>query len=227
MMWGPRMAGTVAITLGAAALAGCRAEPPPAAEPSSASGHAAAATPEVHAAVYRCGESVEVVAVFGTMPGAVVLALPERTALLPAEETASGARYSDGAVTLWVKGDEARVDPGDGTWLSCERDEVLSALESGRARGAEFWAAGSGLEWLLEGYGDRLVLRISDDHIEAVHDGETVEAGAAVIRGREPKMSVAMAERDCRLGPDGAVFPETVVIQFDGRSLNGCGIRFP
>lgn len=227
----------VVAALGAAALSACggndsdtvrfRTLSPPAAAT------AEYGTEDARAVAYGCGGGVEVVAVYGAMPDAVVLTLPERTALLPAEAAASGARYSDGAVTFWSKGNEAQVDPGDGSWLTCVKDEVRSVLETARVSGAEVWGAGEGLHWRLEVFADRLVL-VTDggaQRLEAAHDGEEQEVGGGGSRyiagsGRG-EVAIHVTDERCRLGRDGREFPAVVQVTLGGRTLSGCGVRFP
>jgi putative lipoprotein len=48
-----------------------------------------------------------------------ILTLPDRTLRLPQVLSGSGARYSDGNVTFWNKGDTARLELGDRVYESC------------------------------------------------------------------------------------------------------------
>jgi len=72
--------------------------------------------------VFRCEGEVELRAVFHR--DSVRLTFPDhRTVVLPQAISASGARYSDGALTFWNKGTEAIVQQGDSTLYRACRAE--------------------------------------------------------------------------------------------------------
>lgn len=48
-----------------------------------------------------------------------VVTLPGRTVRLPQVVSGSGARYSDGDITFWNKGNTARLELGDRTYDAC------------------------------------------------------------------------------------------------------------
>lgn len=48
-----------------------------------------------------------------------VVTLPAGTVRLPQVVSGSGARYSDGNITFWNKGNTARLEVGDRTYESC------------------------------------------------------------------------------------------------------------
>jgi membrane-bound inhibitor of C-type lysozyme len=72
--------------------------------------------------VFRCDGAVEIRAVF--LRDSVRLTFPDqRTVELPQAISASGARYTDGALTFWNKGREAIVQQGDSTLYRACRTE--------------------------------------------------------------------------------------------------------
>jgi membrane-bound inhibitor of C-type lysozyme len=57
---------------------------------------------------------------FNAAPSAVVLLVGEGATRLPQAISASGARYSDGRQTFWVKGDRASWQQGEAPAYACE-----------------------------------------------------------------------------------------------------------
>lgn len=57
---------------------------------------------------------------FNARPATVVLLEGEQAIRLPIAISASGARYSDGSTTFWVKGSEATWERGPQRTLTCE-----------------------------------------------------------------------------------------------------------
>lgn len=57
---------------------------------------------------------------FNGTPSVVVLLVGEGATLLPRAMSGSGARYSDGGQTFWVKGEHATLQQGTAPARSCE-----------------------------------------------------------------------------------------------------------
>jgi membrane-bound inhibitor of C-type lysozyme len=56
---------------------------------------------------------------FNAAPSAVVLLVGEQATRLPQAVSASGARYSDGSQTFWIKGDQASWQQGQAPAYAC------------------------------------------------------------------------------------------------------------
>jgi membrane-bound inhibitor of C-type lysozyme len=72
---------------------------------------------------YQCSPSEKLVVkpVPGSQPLTLEVTLPDqRTVTLPQAESASGAKYSNGSITLWPKGNTALVEEGgELKWKDC------------------------------------------------------------------------------------------------------------
>jgi len=66
---------------------------------------------------YTCSETLRFTARFEQ--DAAVLTLPDREIRLPQVVSGSGARYSDGTTTFWIKGEEASLEIDGKTFPDC------------------------------------------------------------------------------------------------------------
>ncbi|HEY9723285.1 MAG TPA: MliC family protein [Oscillatoriaceae cyanobacterium] len=76
-----------------------------------------ASRPQNPAFVFGCEEDYTFTATFDD--DSVLLKLPDRTVRLPHVLSADGARYSDGQITFWNKGDSALLELGNRTYRNC------------------------------------------------------------------------------------------------------------
>ena len=77
-------------------------------EPSEDTG--AATDSDIIEATFVCPDGTSMDTVFDNAADTVTVTLPDGTVTLPRAVSASGARYSDGTITFWNKGDEALVE---------------------------------------------------------------------------------------------------------------------
>lgn len=72
---------------------------------------------------YQCSPSEKIVVktVPGSQPPTLDVTLPDgRAVTLPQAQSASGSKYSNGAITFWSKGNTALVEEGgDAKWRDC------------------------------------------------------------------------------------------------------------
>lgn len=179
-------------------------------------------------AAYDCEDGAYVVADFRTASDDVALFLPGETVFLPQVEAASGAKYSDGALTFWSRAHEAMLGR-DGVTVRCIENRQASVIEKAKLGGADFWAAGNEPGWTLELYPDRLVLvtAYGELRIESPVGPPVVddEAGTAVFSsvGSEHEVTVTLRSGRCADDMSGRKFETTVGLVVDGRSYRGCG----
>ena len=68
------------------------------------------------AVIYRCDDGEGATASFVTEPSAVLLTTGGKSFRLPQGMSGSGARYTDGTVLFWIKGNDAQLEaPGRAT----------------------------------------------------------------------------------------------------------------
>jgi uncharacterized membrane protein len=98
-----------------------------------------------------------------------------------------------------------------------------------RAQGVDFRAVGQEPGWLLNIYREN---RITLDWDYGEHSAEfpltapdTTQEGATRYQAQADGHTIAVTIRrfPCNDGMSGAAFPSTVVVEIDGRTLNGCG----
>lgn len=66
--------------------------------------------------IYRCDDGKGATASFVTAPNAVLLTTGGQSFRLPQGMSGSGARYTDGTVLFWIKGNDAQLEaPGRST----------------------------------------------------------------------------------------------------------------
>ena len=158
------------------------------------------------------------------------LFLPSGTVSLPQVEAASGAKYSDGSIVFWSKGESAMLDGVAASRLNCENDRYQAIWEDAKLRGADFRGTGNEPGWFLEIGPGNAILLVSDygsaRHEFAPRD-VSVEPGASkttysAARG-ETTLKIVLEGKPCTDSMRGDAFETTVRLTLNGRQLNGCG----
>lgn len=181
--------------------------------------------PSAQTLVYECGEFEFVVR---TGPGEVALYLPDDYRVLGQVRSASGAKFQDGDIVFWSKGDEALLDVGDKHYRGCALNRARGPWEEARRRGVNFRAIGQEPGWSLEIHHDGNMLLIADygkqrillptPEPEPTEDGERYVAENASHR-----LEVDIQLDHCTDSMSGDAFSNTVTLLLDGRELRGCG----
>jgi heat shock protein HslJ/uncharacterized membrane protein len=183
------------------------------------------------AQAFECGGGPAFVLV-SVLGGDAALELSRDTLRLTRQPTASGARFSDGKVTVWNKEREAVLEVGGQTYR-CTENRAGSVRADARLRGVDFRAAGSEPSWVLEVLRDRILFvegqgaeRVTVPrpaaHVD-VGTGETVYA--AETEGH--RLQVVIRERECVDATSGDRSEASVAIELDGRTYRGCGYALP
>ncbi len=162
------------------------------------------------------------------------LKLPRQTRNLTQVPSASGAKYSDGSMTLFTKGDDALFTPDALGSMACwviERTVTPQAqqkpvTEKKTLKAAEtFKASGAVPGWEL--------------HVDANNDARLMLAGYEPMRFRlpqgresgdstlyllkEPRMMIERHHRPCVRGNGETSGSEIVTIRYEKRLFSGCG----
>ena len=98
--------------------------------------------------VYECPDEYEFVARVG--PGEMAVWLEGRYLVLSRVRSASGAKYQEGDVVFWLKGDEALLSDGEQQHRNCLLVPARAPWEDARRRGVAFRAVGTEPGWHLE-----------------------------------------------------------------------------
>lgn len=149
---------------------------------------------------------------------------------MPPAVVASGARYQQGEMSFWDRGDEAVVESPRGR-LECRRDTAREALTRRDRPGVMFHGRGNEPGWtlslpkdvpevdLLLDYGERqltLPYRVMAINNDA---GRVSLASGRADRPFELQLEAAA----CFDGMSGKPFPVRVTLAIDGETYRGCG----
>jgi membrane-bound inhibitor of C-type lysozyme len=155
--------------------------------------------------------------------------LPETSAALPHVAAASGARYSEGGITYWSKGEEALLEVRGTEHLTCANNRRSAVWEHAKLNGADFRAVGNEPGWLLEIYPRRMVL-VTDygenryefetpDPVENPEERRTTYEAA----DRGVHVLVVLEGRECRDTMSDEEFETTVAVRLNETTYRGCG----
>lgn len=191
---------------------------------------------EAHASekgVVFASENIRLTAYFGD--GFVRLVFSDgREMVLPQTISASGARYAEGSVVFWNKGNEAFLDLGDVTYEVRVVDRATDPWQKAKEAGVYFRAIGQEPGWLLEiGSGERLRLLLDYGDTEMTTHFSIVEinyiTGTRTYRTAEPRsplaITVTIQEQSCFdvMSGEGFTHAVTVKLSGTGATYKGCG----
>ncbi|MFC1578792.1 MliC family protein [Pseudomonadota bacterium] len=160
--------------------------------------------------------------------GEMALWLPQRYLVLSQVRSASGAKYQEGDVVFWSKGDEAMLLVGDLEYRDCRLQPERGPWEDARRRGVDFRAVGNEPGWHLEIEHGRQLLYVGDygEQRLIIPDPGVQPSGlarsyrAATEAG---ELVVEILDTACFDTMSGEAFPAAVTLTLDGRILQGCG----
>lgn len=157
------------------------------------------------------------------------LSLPWTLVELDLQPAASGARYAAEGVEFWTRGqDRARLTLPDHESVDCQPRDRLSPWTQAMIDGVDFRAVGNEPGWHLEARHEDADLRLVLDYGSSELDfAGTLEIlpDQAGYRAESPGnlAEVTLEQADCTDTMVGWVFPVTVTMQINDRSLTACG----
>ena len=210
-------------------LAGCKRTADESATASAPAVEAPRSVEPLLAYVWNCDDGQTLRMTNLLRDNAISLELHEGVRNLPLVVSASGAKYSDGTLTFWSKGDTATFERAGSTPVRCSMNRYQSALADSRARGVRYRGTGNEPGWFAEvGPGSRLLWvtrygaeRHEFDSSEALTGNEpTVEVFRA---GRDSNsLSVTVSHEPCADDMSGEAFDYHMVVESGGRTYRGC-----
>jgi membrane-bound inhibitor of C-type lysozyme len=229
-----------------AALAGCSRktdETPAAAQPAaSAAATAQHAPSEATAAptedvpdgvlvayVWDCDDGTSLAMKNLLREKAIVLDLHEGPRHLPQVVSASGAKYDDGSVSFWTKGDTAMFERKGSAVVNCRDNRARSLVADARARGVAYRGQGNEPGWILEiSPPGKIVFNTNFGQERHEFQGATVTGEAASgaeyrAANGETDIAATVTRETCRDDMAGTQFDYSFVVQFGGRTYRGCG----
>ncbi len=149
---------------------------------------------------------------------------------LPPAVVASGARYQQGELSFWNKGDEAVVESATGR-LDCRRDLTQKVLTRRQRPGTMFHARGNEPGWVVNLASDRpeatLVLDYGEREMTLPYRVTTLDNGEGrmiLASGRaDTPFELRLEARACFDNMSGQPFPARVTLRIDGEQYRGCG----
>ena len=160
---------------------------------------------------------------------AIVLDLHEGPRHLPQVVSASGAKYDDGSVSFWTKGDTAVFERRGSAAVNCRDNRARSLVADARARGVAFRGQGNEPGWILEiSPPGTIVFNTNYGQERHVFQGAAVKgdaASGAEYRAAEGdvQIGVTVTQKPCQDDMAGTPFDYSFVVQFGGRTYRGCG----
>lgn len=178
--------------------------------------------------VYECSDNFSfVVRIEGEKTW---LFLPKKTVPLPHVPSASGAKYQDGQITFWSKGDEALIEDGQETHRNCRNNRAKAIWEHAKLGGVDFRAVGNEPGWYLElkKFGHSVfVADYGQRRYEFAAPAPMIEQQGRVatyrIQANEHELIIVLQGQRCRDSMSGEPFETTVTVIFDDKEYQGCG----
>lgn len=176
--------------------------------------------------VYECADGFEFIARLG--PGEMAVWFEDRYTILSRVPSASGAKYQEGELLFWSKGDEAVLTVGSEHHTSCRLVPERAPWEDARRRAVDFRAVGQEPGWYLEMKRDQQILFVGEYQAKRVlipWPGEVRSGNAlsyhAVTDAHH--LRVEIEEVSCTDTMSGERFASQVTVELDGIVYRGCG----
>ncbi|WP_104204446.1 MliC family protein [Billgrantia saliphila] len=149
---------------------------------------------------------------------------------LPPAVVASGARYQQGDLSVWVKGDEAMVESANGR-LDCRAKVERETLTRQERPGVMFHARGNEPGWVVNLAHDAPRVTLLLDYGERelslpyrVTEMDNAEGRVALASGQADRsFELRLEARACFDDMSGEPFPARVTLTIDGQTYRGCG----
>jgi uncharacterized membrane protein len=158
--------------------------------------------------------------------------LPLEDRDLPAVVAASGARYAQDGMEVWLKDDEALfLAPGDREPHRCRAEPATDPWQQAELRGVTLRAIGQEPGWLVEVVPYRWIRVLADyGQVRFMLPPAAGEPdGDALLyrsQGGGHALELRVEDKPCEDGMSGEQSPLTVELLLDGETFRGCGRAF-
>lgn len=181
--------------------------------------------PMAQTLVYEC-QDMEFVARVG--PEEMALWVEGRYLALSQARSASGVKYVEGDVVFWQHGDESMLQLNERHYKGCTLNQSRAPWEDARRRNVDFRGVGNEPGWQLEyrkgqnclfetDYGATRALLSNPLEVEG-KDGRTITA-----ESESGALRVTILDDECTDTMQGAHYPSSVQIEYQGKFYYGCG----
>jgi membrane-bound inhibitor of C-type lysozyme len=177
--------------------------------------------------VYKCDNNFQFTVHVDQDSAALIL--PDQRVTIPLVVSASGARYSDGKVTFWSKGNTALLEVGNKSYSGCKIAPPEDVWGDAKSRGVDFRAIGQEPGWYLEIDDGKQVLFVGNYgelQITTQAPAPTKSGAGATTYNIETsahRLTINVQDRPCSDVMSGEQFPSTVNVTVDEKSYQGCG----
>lgn len=156
----------------------------------------------------------------------MTLFLPRKTVLLKPVVSASGAKYSNGEITLFTKGDKALLELDALGALTCKNHSLKAMKERAKHDGFDFRAQGNEPGWtLFLAHKSQFVYDYGKERMEFTLPKARQSGDSTLYHYRDKKttMMIELHHRTCHDTMSDEVFDVIVSIKKNGRLFTGCG----
>jgi uncharacterized membrane protein len=206
-------------------------EPSPVAQATPPSADSDVLPPEgvLRAYVWNCDGGLTVKMKNLYRENAITLEMHEGPRKLPQVVSASGAKYSDGSLTFWTKGDSATFERQGSAPVQCREARYESLLADARERGVTYRGRGNEPGWTVEiGPGARLEFVTAYGQERHVFDAATETVGEAAgsrvfsATHGDQGIKVTVSREACADDMSGEAFDHGMVVEYGESTLRGC-----
>ena len=181
----------------------------------------------LQAYVWNCGDGQTIRMRNLLRENAITIEMHEGGRKLPLAVSASGARYSDGSLTFWTKGDTALLERQGSAPVKCRQNRFESLLADARVRGVTFRGTGNEPGWTVEigpGSGLEFVTNYGQERHAFDATTESNQGGARVYSAADGDRSikVMVSAEACTDEMSGWSFDHRMVVEFGGQAYRGC-----
>jgi putative lipoprotein len=160
---------------------------------------------------------------------AITLDMHEGPRKLPLVVSASGAKYSDGSITLWTKGGTATFERAGSAPVECQELRARSLVADARERGVRYRGTGNEPGWLVEiGPGTRVtyVAMYGEERHEfanvAERDGEAAGVRVFVADTDKGPFKITVTQEICLDDMSGDELDHRMVVEWGEETRRGC-----
>ena len=178
--------------------------------------------------VYQCNKSYQFVARLEN--NNVWLFLPGQIHALPRVTSASGAKYTNGTITFWSKGEEALLQTPSQTYRNCKNNRRAAIWEHAKLNGVNFRATGNEPGWHLEITQGQNILFVTNygqnRYTFQTPESETFPDQAQTIyqaQNSRDKLTIVLEGKRCRDTMADESYSTTVTVTLNDKTYRGCG----
>jgi len=175
---------------------------------------------------YECQDGYDVLA---RLEGdRMTLVLPGKEVVLPHVVSASEAKYSDGEITLFSKGEDALLQLDRLGVLTCKLNRAKSSITKKKPEVYDFRAQGHESEWsfvIRRGAQAHFIYNDGDEqmHFRLPKPRESGDSTLYHYVNKNTMMMIELHHRRCHDSLSGKLFDTIVSIKKNGRMFTGCG----